>query len=135
MDASTWVASLVSAALVVVHITVCVVALGVIPGGRKPSTCRAWQRQVDELVSAEIRYDPAAQTAPAGPSVGAVRLNERLGSLPLTGDNRIEVHPDYAHRRDDQMARGAEQAVDHQRRHGRVEAHDRWHAGDGGVRQ
>lgn len=126
MDTSTWVASLVSAALVAAHITVCVVALGVIPGGRKPSTGlawlflilalpafgllafllfgstsvgrkrRAWQRQVNDLVSAEIRYDPAAQTAPAGPSVGAVRLNERLGSLPMTGDNRVEVHPDYA---------------------------------------
>ena len=89
MDGSTWVASLVSAALVVAHFTICVVALGVIPGGRKPSTGlawlflilalpafgllafllfgstsvgrkrRAWQRQVNELVSAEIRYDPA----------------------------------------------------------------------------
>lgn len=126
MDTSTWIASLISAALAVAHIVVCVVALGVIPGGRKPSTGlawlflilavpafgllafllfgstsvgrkrRAWQRQVNERISAELRYDPAALTAPAGPTVGAVRLNERLGSLPLTGDNRVEVHPEYA---------------------------------------
>lgn len=126
MDNSTWIASLVSAALVVAHISICVVALGVIPGGRKPSMGlawlvlilavpafgllafllfgstsvgrkrREWQRQVNERISAELRYDPAALTAPAGPSAGAVRLNERLGSLPLTGDNRVEVHPEYA---------------------------------------
>ncbi|WP_328530675.1 cardiolipin synthase [Nocardioides sp. NBC_00368] len=126
MDEGTWIASLVSAALAVAHVAVCVVALGVIPGGRKPSTGlawlflilalpafgllafllfgstsvgrkrRAWQRQVNERISAELRSDPAALTAPAGPTLGAVRLNEHLGSLPLTGDNRVEVFPEYA---------------------------------------
>ncbi|MEU6135139.1 cardiolipin synthase [Nocardioides sp. NPDC047086] len=126
MQESTWIAGLISAAFVVAHIAVCVVALGVIPRRRKPSTGlawlflilavpafgllafllfgstsvgrkrREWQRQVNERISAELRYDPAARTAPSGPSAGAVRLNEHLGSLPLTLDNRVEVHPDYA---------------------------------------
>lgn len=126
MDGSTWLATLISGALVVAHIAVCVVALGVIPGRRRPSTGlawlflilalpafgllafllfgsnnvgrkrRAWQREVNELVSSQVKLDPATLTAPEGPSRGAVRLNERLGSLPLTGDNRVEVHPEYA---------------------------------------
>ena len=36
------VAAVLSAALVGVHVVVCIVALGVIPGGRKPSTAMAW---------------------------------------------------------------------------------------------
>jgi cardiolipin synthase A/B len=36
------VAAVLSAALVAVHVVVCVIALGVIPGGRKPSTAMAW---------------------------------------------------------------------------------------------
>ena len=34
--------SLLSIAAVVLHVGICVVALGVIPGGRKPSTGMAW---------------------------------------------------------------------------------------------
>ena len=40
-SAPLW-AALVSAVLVLVHITICVAALGVIPGNRKPSTGMAW---------------------------------------------------------------------------------------------
>ena len=40
-SASFW-AALVSALLVLAHITICVAALGVIPGNRKPSTGMAW---------------------------------------------------------------------------------------------
>ena len=125
MDEGTWIASLVSAALAVAHIAVCVVALGVIPGSRKPSTGlawlflilalpafgllafllfgstsvgrkrRAWQQQVNERISAELGYDPASRTPSGGPTAGAVRLNEHLGSLPLTENNRVEVYPGY----------------------------------------
>ena len=41
MDGSAWTA-LLSAVLLVAHVAICVAALGVIPGNRKPSTGMAW---------------------------------------------------------------------------------------------
>jgi cardiolipin synthase A/B len=126
-DWLAWLLAAAGIALVVVQIGVCVLALGVIPGGRKPSTGmawlililalpylgivafalfgstsvgrkrREWQRRVNEGVAAEARAQgDAAMIAPSGDVVGAARLNETLGALPMSDGNRVSVLADYA---------------------------------------
>ncbi|MDH2416002.1 cardiolipin synthase [Nocardioides sp. CER19] len=126
-DWLTWLLAVAGIALVVVEVTVCVLALGVIPGGRKPSTGmawlililalpyvgilafaffgstsvgrkrREWQRRVNEEVAAEARArGDAAMIAPSSDLVGAARLNETLGALPMSDGNRVAVLPEYA---------------------------------------
>ena len=104
-----------------------VLALGVIPGNRKPSTGmawlilvlavpylgivafalfgstsvgrkrRAWQRQVNaEVMAAARAQGDAAALTPAGDLAGAARLNEVLGSLPMSEGNRVAVLADYS---------------------------------------
>ena len=124
MSDTGWLAAGVGALLALVHLGACVLALGVIPGGRKPSTGmawlililavpyfgivafllfgstsvgrkrREWQRRVNEQVMAAL-HRGGAELASDG-SAGAVRLNQRLGSLPMTDGNKIRVHADYA---------------------------------------
>lgn len=58
---------------------------------------REVQRQVDELVTAKMAGLPQA-TIPAdvpGWLQSAVALNQRLGTLPLTWGNDLELYPDY----------------------------------------
>lgn len=123
----SWVVAIAGAVLVVAQVVVVVLALGVIPGGRKPSTGmawlilvlavpylgiiafalfgstsvgrkrRAWQHRVNEEVMAAVRTeDDAPGAAPAADVVGAARLNETLGALPMSTGNRVVVLPEYA---------------------------------------
>jgi len=58
---------------------------------------RAWQRQVNEEVMAAARAQgDAAALTPAGDLAGAARLNEVLGSLPMSEGNRVAVLSDYS---------------------------------------
>ena len=41
-EGAAWLAGLLAAALVLANIVICVLALGVLPGNRKPSTAMAW---------------------------------------------------------------------------------------------
>src|SRR3954454_19174487 len=118
-----WVHSLpavVGVTLTALNVLICLAALGVIPGNRKPSTGmawlilvlavpylgiiafalfgstsvgrkrRGWQRQVTEEVMAAARAQgDAAALTPAGDLAGAARLNEVLGSLPMSEGNRV----------------------------------------------
>ena len=122
-----WLLGIVGVLLVVAEVVVVVLALGVIPGNRKPSTGmawlilvlavpyfgiiafllfgstsvgrkrRAWQRHVNEEVMAAARAQgDAAALTPAGDLAGAARLNEVLGSLPMSEGNRVTVLADYS---------------------------------------
>jgi cardiolipin synthase A/B len=119
-----WVPAVVGLCLTLLHITVCVLAIGVIPGGRKPSTGMAWlililavpyfgvlafllfgstsvgrgrreqQRRVNEQVAAALDVSEAG-IPEEGTLAGAVRLNQQLGSLPMTKGNQVRIQADY----------------------------------------
>ena len=121
-----WILAVAGVVLVLAEIVVVVLALGVIPGGRKPSTGmawlilvlavpylgiiafalfgstsvgrkrRAWQHRVNEEVKAAAREQDATLGTPVGDPGGAARLNETLGALPMSFNNRVAVHADYA---------------------------------------
>lgn len=122
MSAGWWAAA-VGVALVVVQVGVVVVALGVLPGRRKPTTAmawlilvlavpylgivafaflgstsvgrtrREWQHRVDEELRAHVGESPVEPPAGLG-DLG--RLTTHLGSLPPTGGNEVDVLDDYA---------------------------------------
>ncbi|TNM47238.1 cardiolipin synthase [Nocardioides albidus] len=103
------------------------VALGIIPGNRKPSTGMAWllliliepiigfsvflllgrtrlgnrriTRQRTAIAAIRERSDELRLSFDSGrlprSMAGVARLNERLGSLPLTGGNEVELWSDY----------------------------------------
>ncbi|WP_183095112.1 cardiolipin synthase [Nocardioides stalactiti] len=103
------------------------VALGVIPGNRKPSTGMAWllliliepiigftiflffrarlerrrvARQQEAIAAVRVRTDgldlgfDEDMLSPQLQSI--VALNERLGALPMSGGNEVQLWPDYA---------------------------------------
>src|SRR3954462_8883204 len=106
-----WLVGLLGAAAVVLHVAVCIWALGVLPGDRKPSTAmawlililaipyfgiiafaffgstsvgrkrRQWQREVNAGVLAAVEREAEAERAKSG--VGAEgRLHEGNGAAP-----------------------------------------------------
>ncbi len=127
----TWLIAILGALAVLVPIAAAIVALGVIPGGRRPSTGmawliliiavpylgiiaffffgsnsvgrkrRAWQREVNAkvLAAVESRTHPdieAYRGAGDTPYVrGLARLNQNLGSLPMSTGNTVDVFSDY----------------------------------------
>ena len=127
-NSGTTLVTLVAALLVILGIGLRVIALGVIPGNRKPSTGMAWllavllwpvvgtllfvvlgrarlertrherQQRVNDVIAQRARAVvddlPDVELPDYLPSV--VWLNRTLGSLPLLGDNTVELLPDYA---------------------------------------
>jgi cardiolipin synthase len=121
-----WILAVAGVALVLAEVVVVILALGVIPGGRKPSTGmawlilvlavpylgiiafalfgstsvgrkrRAWQFRVNEEVKAAARAQDAGLATTVGDPGGAARLNETLGALPMSVGNTVAVHADYA---------------------------------------
>lgn len=123
-----WVLTALALVVVVLGIGLRIVALGVIPGNRKPSTGMAWlllillvpiigfavfllfgrtalerrrherQQQANTAIrartSALVAPDAVLDHSPYLRSV--VDLNRRLGSLPLSVGNHVELLPDYA---------------------------------------
>ncbi|SDD59742.1 cardiolipin synthase [Nocardioides lianchengensis] len=124
MDAG-WLVAALGAAAALLHAAVCVVALGVLPAGRKPSTAmawlilvlavpflgvvafllvgstsvgrrrRTWQREVNDRVLAAVPAQPVVREPPPGEVAGMAELNRRLGAFPMSHDNTVEVLPDY----------------------------------------
>lgn len=104
------------------------VALGIIPGNRKPSTGMAWlllimvepiigfsifllfgrtrlgnrrisrqRRALAEIRERSDRLPLSFDTTRLPPQIARVAsLNQKLGSLPLTGGNEVQLWPDYA---------------------------------------
>lgn len=120
-----WVAALLSSAWVLAGIALRVAALGVIPGNRKPSTGMAWLLVIlfAPLIGliafaffgssrlGRRRHDRQEQAHRAIAERGGghpdrlevrghlgtiVHLNQKLGSMPMTGGNRAELIEDYA---------------------------------------
>ncbi|MDN5893863.1 MAG: cardiolipin synthase [Nocardioides sp.] len=120
-----WVAALLSSAWVIAGIALRVAALGIIPGNRKPSTGMAWllvilfaplvgliafaffgssrlgRRRHDRQERAHRAIAERSGGHPdrvevAGHLGSIVALNEKLGSMPLTGGNHAELIEDYA---------------------------------------
>ncbi|MCS6711407.1 cardiolipin synthase [Brachybacterium sp. EF45031] len=62
-----------------------------------PRKRRAKQRTVNRLLEQRAREVPAARPDPSTASwlTSAVRLNEKLGALPLTGHNQVELVTEY----------------------------------------
>jgi cardiolipin synthase len=120
-------ATVAGAVLACAHVAICVAALGVIPGNRKPSTGMAWlililavpflgfvaflffgsthverrrnekQRHVNDLVrerTADLT-DAEATSSWAPALASAAILNRNLGTLPVVGDNTVELYSDY----------------------------------------
>ena len=124
----TTLATIVAGLVVVLGIGLRIVALGVIPGNRKPSTGMAWllavllwpvvgtvvflvlgraklerrrherQRQINDVIAQRARAvaDQFPDVDLPGYLPSVVWLNRALGSLPLLGDNTVELLPDYA---------------------------------------
>jgi cardiolipin synthase len=114
-------------AVLVLELALRLVALGIIPGNRKPSTGMAWlllilvepilgfavfllfgrthlersraTRQREAIATIRHRVDALAlgyddtAVAPAIRTIAA--LNQRLGALPMTDGNEVELWPDY----------------------------------------
>lgn len=121
-----------------------IVALGIIPGNRKPSTGMAWlllimvepivgfsifllfgrtrlgsrriRRQRTAIAEIRERAERLPLSFDAGRLPAAIdrvaRLNQNLGSLPLTGGNEVEVWTDY-HGVVEEMAREVDRARSH----------------------
>jgi cardiolipin synthase A/B len=115
----------ISAVLTLGHVVICALALGVLPGGRKPSTAMAWlilvlavpyfgflvfllfgstsvgrrratqQREVNEAVMAAAPLDELGETVEDPTVRGFARLNRNLAALPMTAGNSIELMADY----------------------------------------
>lgn len=113
--------------LFAVEVILRVVALGVIPGNRKPSTGMAWlllimvepiigfaiflmfgraslerhraerqHRAVDVIRARAAELPTTVDRAAVPPAVATIAdLNQRLGALPMTGHNRVDLCPDY----------------------------------------
>jgi cardiolipin synthase len=122
---SGWVAAAVAAALALGHVTVCGLALGVLPGNRKPSTAMAWLILILAFPGLGMlaflffgstsvgrrrrdwQRDVNARVLAAVPDVvddrhdlpdgvrGMAELNQRLGAFPIQPGNTVEVLPDY----------------------------------------
>lgn len=125
VDSSTplWI----TVGLIVLDFGVKVVALGLIPENRRPSSASAWllavlfipflgilaflligspyvdrgrrriQKEVNELVTERVA---SSVTQPVPDDLpewlrSAITLNERLGTLPCTWGNHVELYPDY----------------------------------------
>ncbi|WP_141013978.1 cardiolipin synthase [Nocardioides sambongensis] len=118
----------IGSAFVLFELVLRIVALGVIPGNRKPSTGMAWlllilvepilgfivfllfgrirlesrrvkrQREAIDTIRARAEALPLtfddSTLPPSHRTVSA--LNRRLGALPLTGGNEVQLWPDYA---------------------------------------
>lgn len=114
--------------LLALEVVLRLIALGVIPGNRKPSTGMAWLLLIMvepiigfvvfwlfgriRLESGRIRRQRDAIAAVRGPAAELplefdesslrpafrtiTRLNRHLGALPMTGDNEVQLWPDYA---------------------------------------
>jgi len=129
-DWATTLPALLSAALVVANIAICVAALIVLPGNRRPQTAMAWlllilalpflgfllflmfgrtsvgrkRREQQAEVNAAIlgaaqldRIGDDVRRAELAPLVqGFARLNHRLGVLPLSFGNSVELIDDYS---------------------------------------
>jgi cardiolipin synthase A/B len=117
--------AVIAAALSLGHVVICALALGVLPGGRKPSTAMAWlilvlavpylgflvfllfgstsvgrrrfteQRNINEALLAAVPLDERGETADDADVRGFARLNRNLAALPMTGGNSIELLDDY----------------------------------------
>lgn len=118
------------------------IALGVIPGNRKPSTGMAWlllilvepiigfaifsmlgrtrlgarrverQRQAIEAIRANAGELESGDAEKLDDQLRTVaRLNERLGALPLTADNRLDLLPEYGSTIEE-LAAAVDRAVD-----------------------
>lgn len=115
----------IGAALSLGHVVICALALGVLPGGRKPSTAMAWlilviavpyfgflafllfgstsvgrrrarqQHEVNEAVMAAAPLDELGETVDDPTVRGFARLNRNLAALPMTAGNSIELIADY----------------------------------------
>ncbi len=122
-----WVLAVLGVVFVVAEVGLRIVALGVIPGNRKPSTGMAWlllillepiigfliflllgraalegrrherQREANRAVAARTSGLVAPETVLQDPPYlrSVVDLNHRLGSLPLSVGNHVELLPDY----------------------------------------
>ncbi|TYL45034.1 cardiolipin synthase [Nocardioides sp. BGMRC 2183] len=122
------VAAVITWIIVILEVGLRIIALGVIPASRKPSTGMAWllliliepivgftifllfgrtrlegkrvRRQRDAISEIRARADALPLSfddqllRPSHRTVAA--LNHRLGSLPLTGGNEVQLWPDYA---------------------------------------
>jgi len=125
-DGAGLLAELLAGAAVFLHIGVCVLALGVLPTNRKPSSAmawlilvlavpylgivafllfgstsvgrkrRAWQSEVNARVLAVVEDEQGSSPVRHAEGVDDLaRLNQGLGSLPLTDGNTVELVPDY----------------------------------------
>src|SRR5690242_17385681 len=125
---AAWLTGLIAAFLVLANIVICVLALGVLPGNRKPSTAMAWlililavpflgmvafllfgstsvgrkRRAWQSEVNARVLEAVEAQHSDGAPPDGVrhdvddlSRLNQRLGALPMSAGNTVELLPDY----------------------------------------